>query len=137
MASSKKNGGLKCEICNEAITGEDPGVVSCLNPQPEHRFTVHHSCVEKLASREAALVIKGERLGAVCPPLEGGGAKPNMVSNTTLKVLGLSHMLESLTTSGKKRVASSGNGKISEKLLRKALEVGTLDVRLAQDPDST
>ncbi len=71
-------------------------IIGCLYPvEPPHKLTVHAACIEAYADQEIKKFLKCERMHTICTRLPaGGGAKATVVSNTVLKKLGLSSMLD-------------------------------------------
>jgi len=115
---------VSCEICSKPVMPNDAALLTCLNlPPNDHKLTVHDFCAAEYAAAEAAKFKKSQRLSAICVRLQGGGAKAGLVSNTVLKTLGLTAMLDATCTGRTKGSLVGGNGKMAQGFLRRANEV--------------
>ena len=112
--------GATCVLCHTRVSPEDMAVLKCGMVPIAHESTVHVACAEAYAASEANSFLKSERLPVICRLLGGGGASPNLVSNSTLKALGLQDMLEATGTERRKGSLTSTKGKMSDKYLRMA-----------------
>ena len=112
--------GATCVLCHTRVSPEDMAVLKCGMVPIAHESTVHVACAEAYAASEANSFLKSERLPVICRLLGGGGASPNLVSNSTLKALGLQDMLEATGAERRKGSLTSTKGKMSDKYLRMA-----------------
>ena len=112
--------GATCVLCHTHVSPEDMVTLVCGMVPIAHESTVHVACAEEHAASEANSFLKTERLPVICRLLGGGGASPNLVSNSTLKALGLQDMLEATGTERRKGSLTSTKGKMSDKYLRMA-----------------
>jgi len=111
-----------CVLCQTSVSPKDMALIECGMLPNAHQNSIHVLCGERYATNESNKFLKSGRISAICPSLAGGGASANLVSNTLLKALGLQDMLDLTTASKNKSSASSLNGKMPEKYLKKAKE---------------
>lgn len=111
-----------CVLCQTSVSPKDMAIIECGMLPESHKNSIHVSCGERYATNEANKFLKSGRLSAICPNLAGGGASANLVSNTLLKALGLQDMLDLTSANKTKSSASSLNGKMPEKYLKRAKE---------------
>ena len=95
---------ITCVLCHDRVSPNDMAILTCGMPSNAHQSSVHVSCAKKHGIEAACNFLKTERLHKICRLLGGGGANPNLVSNTTLKELGLQDMLDG--TGAEKRKGS-------------------------------
>lgn len=112
--------GATCVLCHTHVSPIDMAVLTCAMPPNAHESSVHMACAEEYGASAATNFLKMGRLPVICPKLGGGGASPNLVSNSVLKELGLQDMLDGTGAEKRKGSLTSTNGKMSEKYLKMA-----------------
>jgi hypothetical protein len=112
--------GATCVLCHTHVSPIDMAVLTCAMPPNAHESSVHVACAEEYGAIEATNFLKTERLFVICPKLGGGGASPNLVSNSVLKELGLQDMLDGTGAEKRKGSLTTTNGKMSDKYLKMA-----------------